>query len=171
MAAITPITLAGGIKAQRSEPARTRPACTASPAFTAFNALSNALAEARAAEELRASPAVWDLALGDLDVAAEDAMNDAIEAARIAGDAPIVLASDRRLVFAARFFYCALGMEHAPDRDNVLHFIYSNSRLWGADGGGPTARRAEALMKLAVERLLALMDLQDEHPSEETLGF
>ncbi len=171
MAVTTPITLAGGIKASHYEPAPLHPTCAASPASTAFTALSNVLAEARATEELRASPAVWDLALHDLDAAAEDAMNAAIEAARIAGDAPIVLASDRRLVFAARFIHCALGMEHAPDRDNLLHFIGSNSRLWGADSSGPTARRAEALMELAVERLLALMDLQDEHASEETLGF
>lgn len=169
MATKIPITLADGIKAPRIQYTVPRPACAVSPAFTAVEALSVALAEACAAEELRESPAAWDLALFDLDVAAEDAVNCARDAARLAGDAPVVLATDRRLVFAARFIHCTLGVENAPDRDNLLYFIGMNRGLWGGDSGGLTARRAEALMDLTVGRLLRLIELMDNGASRKTL--
>lgn len=165
MAAKTNITLAGGIKAPDMQNA----AYTVSPAFAAYQALSDALAEACAAEELRTSAAAWDMALRDVDAAAEDAMNSAMDAARFAGDAPTVLASDRKLVFAARFISCTLGMENTPDRDSLLHFIDTNRGLWGGDAAGLTARRAEALMDLTVGRLLRLIDLMGNGVSSETL--
>lgn len=169
MAMTTLITLAGGIKASRVSFQVSPPACSA--AFAAFTMLSEALAEAKAAEELRADPASWDVAMNDLDVAAEDAINDALKAARVAGDAPVALASDRRLIFTARFIYCALGIENAPDRMNVLHFFGTNYGSWAAEPGGLTARRVDALMEVTVARLLALMDLLDEAPADNASTF
>lgn len=156
------ITLAGGFKAPGPRLA-TPPAVTInSPAFAAFTLLTDALAEACAAAELRADDAAWDVALADPDAAAEDAMNIAMTAARAAGDAQILLASDRQLVFAARFISCALGIEHCPDREHVLHFIDSSRALFGAASGRVTARRAEALVERATLRLMRLCDLMAE---------
>lgn len=169
MAKVTNITLAGGIKASR-EPSVVA-ASTGSAAFEAFTLLSETLAEALAAEELRADPAAWDSAIDDLDADAENAINDAITAARAAGDAPVALASDRRLVFAARFIHCALGIENAPDRVNVLHFFGTNSGLWTAEASGLTARRVDALMSITVKRLLALMNLMVDAPDARTAAF
>jgi len=162
MTARPPITLAGGTKALAAPLSAPSAVTPISPAFAAFTRLADALADACAAEELRTDDAAWDVAMADPDAAAEAAM----AAARAAGDAQIFLASDRPLVFAARFVSCALGVEHGADREHILHFIDSSRTLWGPAPAGTTARRAEALVERAVERLMRLTDLM----ADEVLG-
>jgi len=167
MTATSTITLAGGFKAGHPQFAAPAAAGPISPAFAAFTLLTDALAEACAAAELRADDAAWDVALADPDAAAEDALNEAVAAARAAGDAQIFLASDRTLVFAARFVSCALGVEHGADREHILHFIDSSRTLWGPAPTGTTARRAEALVERAIERLMRLTELMADEVSGE----
>ena len=159
MADYSTITLAGGIKAPRHHIADPRPVQAVSPAFTAFEQLTEALSDACAAEEFRLAPASWDNAYSNPDVAAEDAVNMALEAARAAGNAPIVLASDRTLNFVARFIHCAIGIENGPDRVNILHLIEDSQHLWNRNSAGLIARRGDDLVTRAIERLSYLMDL------------
>lgn len=159
MADYSTITLAGGIKAPRQRFAEPRPALATSPAFAAFEKLNDALADACAAEEFRMDPASWDLAHCDPDAASEDAVNLALELARAAGNASIVLAPDRMLVFVARFIHCAIGMESEPDRINMLHLLESSQTLWNRSATGLIARRADELVSRAIERLVRLTDL------------
>jgi hypothetical protein len=130
-----------------------------SSAFTAFELLAEALAAACSAEEFRRDPASWDVAYSNPDAAAEDAVNVALEFARAAGNAPVVLSSDRPLVFVARFIHCAIGIEGEPDRINILHLIEDSEHLWRRSSAGPIARRGDDLINLAVTRLSRLMDL------------
>lgn len=88
MAEYSTITLAGGIKAPRDRIADAGPTQALSLAFTAFEQLAEALAETCAAEEFRLKPSSWDMAYSNPDVAAEDAVNLALEAARAAGNSP-----------------------------------------------------------------------------------
>lgn len=161
------ITLAGGIKApQRLLASRTTAPAAFSPAHSAFLALNEALAEAVDAESLRASRAAWDMAYVDPEVRAETALNDLVGAARRAGDAPIVIASDRRLVFAARFISAALDVVAGADRENILHFMAANQPLLGTVAPGLVARRIDALIEQAFGRLDQLSALQREASDE-----
>ena len=153
------ITLAGGIKAPPHRLAEPHPVQAVSTAFAAFETLANALAEACAAEEFLNDPSSWDIAYPNPDVAAEDAVNVALEAARAAGNAPVVLVSDRVLVFIARFIHCAMGVENGPDRVNMLHLLEDSQRLWFRSSTGHIARHGDDLIACAVERLLNLTDL------------
>lgn len=162
MATYPSITLAGGVKA----PARTYSAGPTVPvalslAHGAFAALTDALAEAIQAAELRNDPAAWDVAYRDPDRAAEAALEAVAREARRAGDAPILIMSDRRLAFAARFIAAALAIKDGADRAHVLYFIAANHALLGTPHPGPTARRVDALIRLALERLLQLTALQN----------
>jgi hypothetical protein len=159
MAKYSTITLAGGIKAPRNQLAAPPPSQAVSPAFTDFERLAVALAEACAAEEFRLDPASWDIAYSTPDAAAEDAVNLALEAARAAGNAPVVIASDRTLIFVARFIHCAIGVENEPDRINILHLLEDSQHLWRRVQPGMIAQRGEDLITRAVERLAHLMDL------------
>lgn len=161
------ITLAGGIKAPlcRFSSRSTAPAAF-SPAHEAFAALNEALAEAVEAESLCASSAAWDMAYVDPDVSAETALNELVGAARRAGDAPVVIASDRRLVFAARFIAAALDVVAGADRENILHFMSANQPLLGSTAPGLVARRIDALIEQAFTRLDQLSALQREAGDE-----
>lgn len=158
MANQSTITLAGGIKAPRHQNIEPKVQAV-SPAFAAFEELSEALAEACAAEEFRLDPASWDIAYSNPDIAAEDAVNVALEAARAAGNAPVVLASDRTLIFVARFIHCAIGIENGPDRINMLHLLEDSQPLWRHAQPGMIAQRGNSLVTRTIERLSHLMDL------------
>ncbi|RWR24722.1 hypothetical protein D2T29_22645 [Sinirhodobacter populi] len=158
MANQSTITLADGINAPRGPVAEPKVQAV-SPAFEAFETLSEALAEACSAEEFRLDPASWDIAYSNPDVAAEDAVNVALEAARAAGNAPIALASDRTLIFVARFVHCAIGVENGPDRINVLHLLEDSQPLWRGTQPGVIAQRGNMLITRSIERLSHLMDL------------
>ncbi|MDF2143267.1 hypothetical protein [Paenirhodobacter sp. CAU 1674] len=155
------ITLAGGIKAPRRRFSSGTAAPGAfSPAHAAFIALIEALADAVEAEGLRVSGAAWDMAYGAPEVRAQIALNDVVGAARQAGDAPVVIASDRRLVFAARFIAAALDVVAGADRENILHFMSANQPLWCNAAPGLVARRVDALIEQAFRRLDQLSALQ-----------
>ncbi len=156
MATLTPITLAGGIKSSTRNETFT-PQVSVSPAHAAFTALCEALAEASAAEEFRADAASFDLAYAQHD--AEVAMEAVIDAARAAGETPVIINSDRVMVYAARFVICALSLEDGGDRENILHFMATNQTLFGNGGKGPIAGRVNALVDIAFMRLLRLNDL------------
>lgn len=159
MADYSSITLAGGIKALHHRITDPSPVQAVSPAFRAFEQLTEALSDACAAEEFRLAPASWDNAYSCPNVAAEDAVNMALEAARATGNAPVMLASDRTLIFVARFIHCAIGIENGPDRDNILHLIEDSQHLWNRNSAGLIARRGDELVTRAIERLSSLMDL------------
>lgn len=164
MASYTSISLADGIKSpwcpyQPAVKAHSKP----SPAHAAFMDLSEALAEANVCEEFRASEASWDPAYAALDADAEAAIEAVIRTAKNAGSAPIVLASDRKLVYAARLIACAMSLEDDGDRDHILHFMTESQSLWSRVGDGPIARQTENLIELAFRRLLRLNDLMYHH--------
>lgn len=161
MAAYSTITLAGGIKAPVRRPSlSTTAAAPLSPAHAAFARLNEALADAADAEDLRSGPAAWDVAYVDPDTSADAALYAVLNAARAAGNAPIVIASDRRLAFAARFITSALSIADGADRTNILHFMSLNQPLLGASSPGLTARRIDALIERALGRLLRLTEAQ-----------
>lgn len=168
MAIVTPITLSGGIKSTpRHDTKVITPSAPISPAHAAFEALTDALAEAIAAEEFRADPASWDPAYAEHD--AEVAVEAVINAAREAGEATVIIKSDRMMVYAARFVSCAMSLEDGGDRENILHFMNTNQSLFGHSGGGLIARQANGLVGLAFERLLRLNGLLYSSNSEPTL--
>jgi hypothetical protein len=158
MATQTRITLAGGIKAT-AWPRRQQTSTHAgaiSPAHGAFVELARVLLDATEAEEFRASSMSWDPAFCDPDVAANLAFDAVLHAARAAGDAPIVIGSDRKLVYAARYIARSLTIEGAEARGEALHFLAETLSLWGRAADGLTARRIDALLDQTCERLLHL---------------
>ncbi|MBC7147609.1 MAG: hypothetical protein H5U24_19790 [Thioclava marina] len=151
------ITLAGGIKA--AAPAfRHSPSVSPqpSPAHAAFAKMNEALANALDTTLFNANSASWDPAYVASD---EDAAFGALlETARAAGDTRIVLASDRRLVFAARFISATLRLIDEGIRLDMLHFMSVNQPLLSPAEPGPTAQRADRLIAQTYDRLEALMN-------------
>lgn len=70
-----------------------------------------------------------------------------------------MLATDRTLIFVARFIHCAIGIENGPDRINILHLIADSQHLWSRGSSGLIARRGNDLITRAIGRLSQLMDL------------
>lgn len=128
-------------------------------AETAFLSLSDALSEAESSQAFLASDASYDPAYSDPQATAAADMAAAVIAARAAGEAPVVLASDRLLVFAARFIACALMLENAMDRRAVLHFMSTANALWSAPNVTPSMRRARGLVTRAMTTMMRLDEL------------
>ena len=86
-------------------------------------------------------------------------MEAVIDTARAAGEAPVIINSDRVMVYAVRFVSCALSLEDGGDRENTLHLMATHQTLVGNGDRGPIAGRVNALVDLAFMRLLQLNDL------------
>ncbi|WP_096787639.1 hypothetical protein [Rhodobacter sp. CZR27] len=173
MAEKSPITLAGGVKAPgpHAAPPAPAPLPRVSPAHLAFVALKTALVDAIDAEEFLAGPHSHDPACPALADDASRAVDRAMDAAHLAGQAPVLLRSDGPLVLMARLMHCILATNELAERERLQACLAVSLPLLGLDTRGRIGRAAEDLIHVTIDHmgtLCRLLNDPDTGPSNES---